>query len=150
MCVLRVTGRTFDPDTYLATSGLTACRVFRVGEPRFASRPDGPRLESSGFTVDVSERAWSDLSGQIEDAVVFMRTHGADIAMLRSVAGVEDLRLDFPVDLRIDRDNVMTQFEYLPPALVSLAGSLDLGIELSIYPPDLERLASGEGRGPVS
>jgi hypothetical protein len=54
---------------------------------------------------------------------------------------VEDIRLDFPLDLRIDRENVFTQFEYFPPALVALAGALGCGLEMSIYPRDLERLA---------
>ena len=44
------------------------------------------------------------------------------------------MRLDFPLDLRIDRKTVMAQFDYFPPELVSRAGALDFGIELSIYP----------------
>lgn len=60
---------------------------------------------------------------------------------------MEDIRLDFPVDLRIDRVNVMSQFDYLPPELVSLAGALGLGIEISIYPRDLEALARGTAEG---
>ena len=49
--------------------------------------------------------------------------------------------LDFPVDLRIDRKKVMAQCDYFPPELVSLAGALGFGIELSVYPRDLEQLA---------
>ena len=51
------------------------------------------------------------------------------------------MRLDFPVDLRIDRKNVMAQFDYFPPELVTRAGALGFGIELSVYPRDLEQLA---------
>ncbi len=51
------------------------------------------------------------------------------------------MRLDFPVDLRIDRKRVMAQFDYFPPELVTRAGALGFGIELSIYPPDFEQLA---------
>ena len=51
------------------------------------------------------------------------------------------MRLDFPVNLRIDRETVMAQFDYFSPELVSLAGALGLGLEISIYPVDLEELA---------
>ena len=47
----------------------------------------------------------------------------------------------FPFDLRIDRQTVMAQFHYFPPELVSRAGALGLGLEISIYPQDLESLA---------
>ena len=51
------------------------------------------------------------------------------------------MRLDFRIDLRLDRKNVMAQFDYFPPELVSRAGALGLGLELSVYPADLEELA---------
>jgi hypothetical protein len=56
------------------------------------------------------------------------------------------MKLDFPVDLRIDRVNIMTQFDYFPPELVSRAGALGLGIEISVYPKDLEQLARGTAK----
>src|SRR5262245_28464993 len=59
-----------------------------------------------------------------------------ELTVLRAAPGVEDMRLDFPLDLRIDRETVMAQFDYFPPELVSLAGALGLGLELSIYPVD--------------
>jgi hypothetical protein len=40
MCVLRVTGKQFDVDFYLAKSGLTACDIFHGGEPGSSVRPD--------------------------------------------------------------------------------------------------------------
>ena len=72
MCVLRVTGKQFDPDSFLADSGLTAYEVFHAGEPRFTSRPD-ERFEVSGFRIDVSS-ASTTLPGQVSDAILFSRT----------------------------------------------------------------------------
>lgn len=141
MCVLRVTGKSFDVDLHLAQSGLEAYKVFRAGEPISSSRPKGERHELSGFSVDVSRHPSDDLPGQIADAVAFLKKHETEITHLRSAPGVDDMRLDFPVDLRIDRRAVMAQFDYFPPELVSLAGVLGLGLELSIYPPDLEAIA---------
>ena len=141
MCVLRVTGKQFDADLHLALSGLTACRVFRAGESRSESHPEGKRNEVSGFTVDVSRHSGANLPGQVIDAIAFLKENEQAIARLRSAPGVDNIRLDFPIDLRIDRQNVMAQFDYFPPELVSRAGALGLGLEVSIYPADLEALA---------
>ena len=146
MCVLRVSGKHLDVDGQLASSGLTPCHVFRAGEPRRSSRPDGERHEESGFTVEVSRGPRSSLADQASDAVAFLKRHGDALSVLRAAPGVEDIRLDFPIDLRIDRDTVMAQFDYFPPELVSLAGALGLGLELSIYPVDLEELARARAR----
>jgi len=146
MCVLRVTGEDFDPDGPRSLSGLTPCNVFRKDELRSALRPDGPRYKMSGFTVDVSRGSRANLVEQVSDAIAFLNQHGTAIAGLRSFPGVKDVRLDFPVVLRIDRETVMAQFDYFPPELVSLAGTLGLGIEISIYPVDFEELAQGGAR----
>jgi hypothetical protein len=141
MCVLRVTGKSFDVDLHLAQSALEACKVFRTGEPMSSSRPEGKRHELSGCSVDVSRHPPHDLPAQIADAVAFLKKYETGITHLRSAPGVDDMRLDFPVDLRIDRTTVMAQFDYFPPELVSLAGALGLGLELSIYPPDFVAIA---------
>jgi hypothetical protein len=141
MCVLWVTGRNFDPEKYLASSRLEPYSVFHAGEPRFASNPKGKIHEVSGFKVDVSRRAWNSLTGQIADAIAFLKRYKRSLARLGSIPEVEDVRLDFPLDLRIDRRRVFAQFDYFPPKLVSSAGALGIGLELSIYPPDLEQLA---------
>jgi hypothetical protein len=141
MCVLRVTGKKFDPAGYLASSTLKPYSIFRAGEPRVASQPNGKMHEWSGFKVDVSKRPRNDLAGQVVDAIAFLKKHKQTLTRLRSVPDVEDVRLDFPIDLRIDRRNVFAQFDYLPPELVSLAGAVGCGLEMSIYPRDLEQLA---------
>jgi hypothetical protein len=149
MCVLRVTGKQFDPDKYLALSGLEAITVFHRGEPRFASSPEGKRRDHSGFHVAVSDASWEGVREQVKDAIAFLKKNEDAIRVLGSATGVEDIRLDFPVDLRIDRVKVMAQFDYFPPELVSLAGAMGIGIEISVYPRDLEELArrTVEGAG---
>ena len=141
MCVLRVSGKKFDPARYLASSQLEPYSVFRAGEPRVASQPKGKTHDKSGFKVDVSRTPSDNLAGQIADAIAFLKKHERTLAKLRSMPEVEDIRLDFPLDLRIDRQKVFAQFDYFPPALVSLAGALGCGLEMSIYPRDLEQLA---------
>jgi hypothetical protein len=145
MCVLRVTGKRFDPDSFLAGAGLRADKVFHAGEPRYSSQPDGDRFDVSGFRIDVSCASWAALSGQVSDAIRYLKDHEDVLSRLRSTPGVDDMRLDFPVDLRIDRKQVMAQFDYFPPELVTRAGALGFGIEMSIYPPDFEQLARAKG-----
>jgi hypothetical protein len=94
----------------------------------------------SGFRVDVSRGSRANLVEQVSDAIAFLKQHGTAIAGLRSAPGVEDARLDFPVNLRINRETVVGQFDYFPPELISLAGTLGLGIEISIYAVDIEEL----------
>jgi hypothetical protein len=137
MCVLRVTGKHFDADRYLAASGLSAYQVYRAGEP---SR-GGKLHEVSGFRVQVSRRSGANVPEQVADAIVFLEEHQQALIALRSAPGVDDMRLDFAIDLRIDRQKVMAQYDYFPSKLVSLAGAVGLGLEISIYPPDLYDLA---------
>jgi len=141
MCILRVTGKQLEVDRHLAVSGLIPDIVFRAGEPRSMAQPAGKRYEVSGFTVEVSRGSWSSLDDQANDAIGFLKQHESALSSLRAAPDVEDMRLDFRVNLRIDRKTVMAQFDYFRPELVSRAGGLGLGLEISIYPVDLEALA---------
>jgi hypothetical protein len=129
MCILHVSGAALDPD---AGSGLKPYRVDRAGEARRRSRPDGPRWERSGFSVTVSNAPWSDLKRQVSEACSFLDLHGDELRTPRVGGAVVDMRLDFPVHLRLG-ETVFAQFEFLPPDLVAKAGALGLGLEISIY-----------------
>jgi hypothetical protein len=76
----------------------------------------------------------------VSDAIAFLQKHRRTLAQLQVMPEVEDARLDFPLDLRIDRTNVFTQCDFFPAELVSLAGALGSALELSIYPRDFEEL----------
>ncbi|UCG16139.1 MAG: hypothetical protein JSV19_12675 [Phycisphaerales bacterium] len=84
--------------------------------------------------IDVSKREWDDLPGQIEDAIDFLHRFHDELQRLVSFAGVEDVGLDFPHDLRIGRPGVAVQCDYLPSSLLREAGNLGIGIEVSLYP----------------
>jgi hypothetical protein len=130
MCVLRISGRDFDPSS---ADALAPYHVSRVGEPLRPSKPDGPRREESGVRVTVSDAPWSDLAAQARDACAFLDRHAETIRRLRDIGTAEDMRLDFPVNLRIS-EKVSAQFELLPAQLVERAGALGLSLEISIYP----------------
>jgi hypothetical protein len=139
MCVLRASGTEFDVDAFLATSSVSAISIRRKGELRFATTPDGPRHDRSGFTADVSMKEWDDLPGQIEDAKAFLAEHEVELRRLRAFPGVGGMELDFPMNLRIGTKDVAVQGDRLPADLLFAAGRAGIDIVITIYPPSSER-----------
>src|SRR6476661_4973569 len=135
MCVLRAGGPDFDVDTFLATSPFEICGVRRKGELRFRSKPDGPRNSSSGFNADVSTKEWSDLAGQIQDAKGFLSENAEELRRLRSFPGVAGVEMDYPIELRIGRNEIVVQSDRLPADMLLAAGELGIDIVISLYPP---------------
>ena len=62
----------------------------------------------------MSRSPWDNLAGQVADAIAFLKRHKRTLAKLRSMPEVEDIRLDFRLDLRIDRKKTFAQFDYFP------------------------------------
>jgi len=127
-CVLRASGDHFDPQKFLNDSAFVPCNVFRKGERKAQNRA----WASSGFTVVVSEASGDNLAQQIQDAIEFLRMHKEEVARVMRFEGVEDVDLDFGVD----RKNGFLQSSYLPPEVLTLAGALGIGVEISIYGED--------------
>jgi hypothetical protein len=132
MCVLHVSGKNLQFSAVKEGTKLKPYREYHVGEPRLRSKPDGPKWETAGFSVGVSDASWSDLSRQTKDACTFLEQHRLDIEHLKSLGFIDDIRLDFPVRLRIG-EKVSAQFDFFPPGLISRAGALGIGLETSIY-----------------
>jgi hypothetical protein len=127
-CVLRASGDFFDPKLFLNDSALAPGNVFQKGERKAQDRS----WTTSGFTVVVSEASGDDLAEQIQDAIEFLRVHNEEVVRLRRFEGLDGVDLDFGVN----RKNGFLQSSYLPPELVTLAGALGVGIEISIYGED--------------
>jgi hypothetical protein len=135
MCVLRVSGEEFDPDSFLAGSNLQPCKIFRRGEARLPkSAPSGPKYAKSAINLAVSDRSWSELPAQMKDAEEFLTANRSELDRLTNSPGVTDATLDFPVELRINGETVVAQCDRFPASLVSIAGALGIALELSIYP----------------
>ena len=114
--------------SFLRGSALKPLIVFHRGQPRF---PGSKVEEQSGMNVSVSEREFSDLSGQINDAIQFLAEHANELARLGNYPGVQRIDLDFPI---VDRD-VAFQSDSFPAALLSQMGELQIGLVISRYPP---------------
>ena len=124
-CILHVSGEDFQVDAFLASSNLRPYRVHHRGEIGHRSRP----LIDSGLSLDVSSADGNSIKVQIVDAIVFLSTHTAELERLRDFPGVTSMLLDFGYYRR----DVAAQIEYLPPELLLRAGTLGIGIKLSLY-----------------
>lgn len=150
MCVLRVASRRRTLTDFLSEARIPYYETHDRDTPmRFGSQKGKP-YGYAGFKSDVSTKEWDDLPGQISDAIRFLRRHKADLKRLKTKFQVSDVRLDFPHNLRIGQHDIVAQFDYLPPNLISLAGELGIGIELSLYTapssPRSGRMRKGAGR----
>jgi hypothetical protein len=131
-CILRVNGTDLDLDElFFNKCEIDPVAVFRKGYPRSpASEPTGPLHSSSGANFAVSEAGFSELRGQIDDALVFLRENESFVRRLRSFPGVEELCLDFGNDIRPPG---WRSFSF-PPELLVAAGALGVSLVLSVYP----------------
>jgi len=106
---------------------LLADGVFHRGEPALNRKKERP---FTGFVIQISE-GFGRLSSHTAVASDFLREHELELSRLSRYHGVTDMRLDFGYDRCPD---AAIQCDYLPPELIALAGSLRIGIELSLYP----------------
>ncbi len=128
-CVLRVWGKSFDVDAFLKASSFKPLTIWHTGESQLpASNPAGRRQQHSGMHISVSEREFSDLSGQIKDAISFLQTYHGELLRLK----------DFPVE---DRDAAV-QCDSFPPELLVLLGNLRIMLAISRYPIPTNHLSS--------
>ena len=134
MCVLRVSSNGKTLTDFLSGSRMPYSAAHDKGTPQRFGRDKGKPFGFAGFQSDVSRREWDDLPGQVADAIRFLRRYRADLKQLREKYKVRDMRLDFPYYLRIGRNDVVVQCDYLPPSLILLAGELGVGIEMTLYP----------------
>src|SRR5260370_9405452 len=127
-CVLRAYGANFDVDFFLKDSLLKPLIVYHCGKPRF---PNSRRDEVSGMNIRVSIREFSDLRGQIDDAIRFLSNNDQELQRLRDFPGLEEMELDFPIEER----DVAVQSDAFPAQMLSLLGGLRISLVVSRYPP---------------
>lgn len=81
------------------------------------------------MTIPVSDASGEDFVEQVQDALRFLKANENELARLRNHPGLEATSLDFGVN-RVDG---FLRSSFFPPDLISIAASLSIGIELSIY-----------------
>ena len=130
MCVLHVTSKTSAFSSFLKEVPLPFYQSHEKGQIKSA-RSEAVH-EDFGFSCVVSQREWTDLPGQVEDAIRFLSGYGGELRFLLANHEIHDMRLDFPVASRLSA-TVLGQFDYVPPELVRLCAVYGIGIEFSHY-----------------
>jgi hypothetical protein len=108
--------------------------VFDIGE----FRDKGKKRICANYqaTLDVSEKEWGDLSGQVEDTINFLKKHTPELKKIVEYIDDIDWSLDFPIYSILD-DKWVTQGIKFPKELVSIAGELNIDIGMTLYAKDL-------------
>lgn len=144
-CTLVARGKHFDVESFLARTKLPLKKAhcWIRGTQFFTSKR---RYLDSGFSEWVSHDRWDNLRAALRDVLKYLRKHRAELLKLKRTKGVESIDLDFGFNSRVGTKNVAVQGEYLSPDLLMLAGELNMGIALSIYPPFLPTKAKRKTR----
>jgi hypothetical protein len=138
-CILRIFGEEFNIDD-LSDTELEVDSVWRKGDPRFVTKPEGDKLQTSGVSYLISNAEFEEFDKQIVDAIKYLRNNKSQIRSVTSLRGVEGSSLDFGIVWR----DVAVQCDHFPAELVKEAGELGLGMELSQYPPSEENVEESE------
>lgn len=129
-CILRVFGKSLNVEALLGQLTLEPDRVWRKGQPRFKTKPNGETLNKSGVSFVASDADMSEFNIQTEEASNFLEKHRSEIRRMVEFPEVEGVVLDFGVELR----DIAIHSDYLPPKLLQNAAQTGIGIELSHYP----------------
>jgi hypothetical protein len=148
-CILSIIGKNLNVDVFIKESKLRPYKVVYKGEPKFKTKPTGEKKAYSGLMIQASKADFNDLNAQIKDTIRFLRRNKQKLQHISLTKEVQYATLDFGVDLRIDKKKVLTQSELFPSELLRLAGELDLDIELSIYPVDLEEILRNQEKAKI-
>lgn len=140
MCVLHVSSSKESFARFLAETRLPVYQSHEKGDVKHKRK--STNHDDYGFSCDVSEREWRDVSGQVDDAIRFLCVYAAELRTLTSQHDIDDIRLDFPFESRLSED-VFAQFDYLPPELIRLCAEHGIGIEISHYAPGEDRCEPG-------
>ncbi len=129
-CVLRASGEFLDVRALLDGVHLEPNRIWRKGEPRVESRPDGRLNQSSGVTFIVSEADFREFDLQLLDAIGFIDQNRRCLEFMRDFPAVDWFALDFGIELR----DAAIHSDILTPEFLLAAASIGVSVELSHYP----------------
>jgi hypothetical protein len=139
-CILTLAGKDLDVDDFIKKSKLRPYKVSYKGQPRLKTKPEGEKLTYSLLSVETSKADFSDLQKQIKDTIRYLERNKEKLTHISLTNKVQHVTLNFGIDLKVNRKNILTQSELLPSKLLKLAGDLGIDIELSLFPIDLHEI----------
>ncbi|CAI4158189.1 conserved hypothetical protein [Alteromonas macleodii] len=131
MCILKIHSESTSFKKFCETTNIPVFSVVDKGDRRGINRV------SNTFVVsfDVSDAEWDSFSDQVNDAIKFLTVNFYELNKLIAEVPDSDGYLDFTLYSRLN-ETIVNQNDHLPRELVSLAGKLNLGIEMAIYSPE--------------
>jgi hypothetical protein len=137
-CILTIGGENLNVEDFIQKTGLQPYKNFFKGEPRLRTKPEGKKHPFSGLSIEASGAGFSQLDKQIENTIEFLRSNKEKLRYISVTKEVDFATLDFGIELRIDFERVVYQFEHFPSELLKLAGELEIGLDISLYPSPSE------------
>jgi hypothetical protein len=133
MCILKIYSDTSSFKNYADSTDVPVYSVFDMGE--FRNKRKTRKSKCYSISFDVSNKEWDQFPEQIIDTIAFLKLYFSKLEELISNYNISDAYLDFPLYSRLT-DEIVNQNDLLPRELISIAGKLNLGIEMSIYTTD--------------
>ena len=131
-------GQNLDVDNFVAKSGLKPYKKNYKGQPKLKTKPTGDKLKYSLIAIETSKAEFNNLKRQIKDTVAYLTKNKTKLKHISLTKEVQHARLDFGIDLMVDKTSNLIQTLQLPKKLLQLVGDIGLDIELSLYPVDLQ------------
>jgi len=133
MCVLKIHSKTRSFKDQPALRSLPVYSIHNKGEVR--QKRTGKLYDNNRVSLDVSDAEWDEFPKQTNEAIEFLKQNRE--ALLELLNAAEDIEgyLDFPLWSRLNGE-IVNQNDHIPKELISIAGELGIGIEMSIYAAD--------------
>ena len=132
-------GQDLDVDAFVIKSGLKPYKKSYKGQPRLKTKPNGDKLKYSLLAIETSKADFDNHKKQIKDTIAYLTKNKIKLKHILATKEVQYARLDFGIDLTVDKTHNLIQTVQLPNKLLQLSGDLNLDIELSLYPVDLQK-----------
>ncbi len=123
-CILRVFGRKFNVDRFLAGTTLRPYGAHHVGDS-FSS--GSGKFTDNGMAIDLSKRMKVD-GRQFSQVTAYLIRHKKELLALQHTRGVETMEVNFLVP---HSPKNLAQIVSIPPTLIAIAGTLGLSITLT-------------------
>jgi len=81
------------------------------------------------MNLSLSARDFSDLGGQVQDAIQFLSDNNSELRRLRAYSEVEGMIVDFPVVA----PDVLVHTSEFPARLLFVLGDLNIDLAISAY-----------------
>ena len=125
--ILRISGESLNIEALLTMYPLPFDRLWKKGEDR---ELNGKVHSNSGANFLASDSDLDEFTRQVSEATEYLKQHASMVAKMVAFPGVQNAVLDFGVSVY---EGNVAQCSFLPAALVKLAASAGIGLEISYY-----------------